>query len=181
MEFDITNIDKRLLVQTLFAHSAPIGLGEAEYKVRKDRGENVDGLTDEECNFMLYEFNNSHSLSESYKIADYHNGKPMKLNFYRNKNGRVIVDSGSYDARNGKYRFLEAMLNIFSMDEIQITKKGYRHYIMTDLPDYLVRPKAQDEMFKELIKNTIQKENQFGKYWTFDESRVSYTPPFMQL
>lgn len=179
MEFDITNIDKRLLVQTLFAHSAPLGLGQAEYSVRKKWGENVDGLTDEECNEMLRDFNNSYAHSESFHIADYHKGKPMKINFYRNKNGRIIVDSGSYDSRNGKYRFLESMLNIFSLDEILITKKGYRHFIMTDLPEHLIRPKEQEAIFKNLLKNIIQKENELGKYWAFDESNVSYKPPFL--
>lgn len=181
MELDITNIDKRLLVQTLFAHSAPLNLGEAEYTFRKKSGENVDGLTDEECDNMLKDFNNSYSYSKSFHIADYHKGKPIKLNFYRNKNGRVIVDTGSYDVRNGKYRFLESILNIFSMDEILITKKGYRHYIMTDLPIHLVRTKEQEVMFKNLLKNTFQKENEFGKFWAFDESKVSYNPPFLQL
>lgn len=181
MEFDITNIDKTLLVQALFSHSAPIGLGIAESIVRNQRGENVDGLTDKDCALLLYDFNNSYSRSENFHIADYHMGKPMKLNFYRNRNGRVVVDSARYDSRNGRFRFLEAMLNTFSMDEILITKKGYRHYVMAELPERLIRPKEQDQKFKNLIKSTIQKESKFGKYWTFDESKVSYIPPFMQL
>jgi len=181
MEFDITELKKSLLIQALFAHAAPLGLGKAEYNVRKKWGENVIGLTDEECDILLHEFNTSFSFSENYHILDYYKGKPMKLNFYRNKNGRVIVDSGSYDVRNGKYRFLEAMLNTFSMDEILIIKKGYRPFVMSDLPNHLIRPKEQEAIFKKLLKNTIQKENRFGKYWALNETRVSYKPTFMDF
>jgi len=130
MEFDITNLDKKLLIQTLFAHAAPLSLGKEEYKKGKQRGENVDGLTDEECEMMLNEFN--HLVVGGIKILDYHKGKPIKLVFYKNKNGRILSDSCSYDARNGMFRFFEAMLNIFSLDEILITKKGYKSYV--DIP-----------------------------------------------
>jgi hypothetical protein len=179
MEFDITQLDKKLLVQTLFAHSAPLRLGQVEYDIRKKLGDNVDGLSDEECDEILLEFN--HFDEGGLRILDYHKGKPMKLVFFKNRNGKVKVDTGSYDARNGKYRFFEALLNIFSLDEILITKKGYKHFVMTDLPDHLVRPKEQEVMFKNILKNTVQKENEYGKYWAIDISKVSYTPPFMQL
>jgi len=178
MEFDITHLDKKLLIQTLYANSAPLRLGQAEYDQRKKWGENVCGLTDNECETFLYEFN--HFDSGGLRILDYHNGKPMKLVFYKTIYGRVLVDSGSYDARNGKYRFFEAMLNIFSLDEIFITKKGYKRFVMTDLPEHLIRPKEQETIFQNLIKNTKQKENIFGKYWVIDETQASYIPSFMQ-
>jgi len=179
MEFDITQLDKKLLVQTLFAHSAPLRLGQAEYDFRKKLGDNVDGLTDEECNEILLEFNRFDT--GGLRILDYHKGKPMKLVFYKNNNGRVLVGTGSYDARNGKYRFFEALLNIFSLDEILIIKKGYSHFVMTELPEHLVRPKEQEIIFKNLIRNTIQKENYFGKHWAFDETKASYKPPFLDF
>ncbi|MDR0969995.1 MAG: hypothetical protein LBM67_05610 [Lentimicrobiaceae bacterium] len=179
MEFDITQLDKKILVQALFAHSAPLNLGQAEYDYKKKLGDNVDGLSDEECEMILYEF--KHFNTGGLRILDYHKGKPIKLVFYKNRNGRVLVDTGSYDARNGKYRFFEALLNIFSIDEILITKKGYKHYEMTDLPEHLVRPKEQEEMFKNILKNTIERENEYGKYWSIDENKVSYTLPFMRL
>lgn len=179
MEFDITRLDKKVLVQALFAHSAPLRLGQAEYGFRKKLGDNVDGLSDEECDEILFEF---YSFDTGgLRILDYHKGKPMKLVFFKNKIGRVLVDTGSYDARNGKYRFFEALLNIFSLDEILITKKGYRHFVMTDLPEHLFRPKEQEDMFKNILKNTIETVNEYGKVWTIDETKVSYTPPFMQL
>lgn len=179
MEFDITDIDKKLLLQCLFAHSEPIGFGKVEHSVRKSWGENVDGLTLEDCEELLEEFNSSTSLSTVYDIVDYHKGKPMKVNFYRNKNNRISVDSESYDVRNGKYRFLEAMLNTFSFDEIKITKKGYRQMVFNNLPQNLIREKTQEKMFKNLIKDTIRQENSFGKLWVLDENKISYKPPFM--
>jgi len=178
MEFDITQLDKKLLIQTLFSHSAPVSLGQVEYYLRNKWGENVDGLTDKECEFILYEYNKLNT--GIIKILDYHKGKPMKLTFYKKNNGRVIVDSSSYDERNGKYRFFEALLNIFLLDEIRIIKKGYRQYSMSNLQDHLLRPKEQEAIFKNILKNTIQKENEFGKYWTIDENQISYIPSFMQ-
>jgi hypothetical protein len=178
MEFDITHLDKKQLVQTLFAHSAPLNLGKVEYYVREARGENVIGLTDEECEMILFEFN--HFDSGGLRILDYHYGKPMKLVFDKKRNGRVLVDSSRYDARNGKYRFFEAMLNIFSLEEIFITKKGYRQYVLDELPKHLIRTKEQENIFKNLIKNTIQKNNEYGKYWAIDETSVSYMSPFLK-
>lgn len=163
MEFDITEIDKKLLIRTLFAHSAPVGLGQAEYIVRKSHGEVVDGISDEECEYLLNEFNHSSERPAGFGILDYHKGKPMKLIFFRKQNGRVIVSSDSYDARNGRFRFLEAMLNIFHLDEIKITKKGYRQFVMTNLPSDLVRPKEQKKNVSGIIKKYDRKKRVFWK------------------
>lgn len=178
MEFDITKLDKRLLIQSLFAHSSPLRMGKTEYDFRKKMGDNVYGIPDEECDLILEAFNDSEI--GGFRVYDYHKGKPMKLVFYKNRNGRILVDSSSYDARNGKYRFLESMLNIFSLDEIYLTKKGYPHFVMDELPEHLVRSTKDEEVFKTLIKNTIPQRNEFGKYWSFDETKVSYTPPFLE-
>ncbi len=177
MEFDITQLDKTLLIQTLFLHSNPIGLGKIEHGIRRRFNDNVDGLSVEECQEFLVQFDNDNSTSKTFFIVDYCKGKPIKINFYRNKNGRVIVDSGSYDSRNGKYRFLEAMLNIFSIDEILITKKGYRLFVISDIPNDLVRPKEQEKKFKEIIMTSTLHENAYGKHWVIDETKVSYKSP----
>lgn len=176
MEFDITHLDKKLLIQTLFAHSAPIGLGEAQYKVLKLRGDNVDGLTDEECELMLLEFN--HSEGGYAHVADYCKGKPMKLDFYKKKNGRVVADSDGYDSRNGKYRFLEALLNIFFIDEVLITKKGYRPYIFEGIGLEMTRSDEDTKKIKEIIKNTVRQEEGDVKYWRIDTNKVEYKSPF---
>jgi hypothetical protein len=162
MEFDITNTDKAVLIKALFAFSAPLRMGAVEYLVRKNRGENVDDLTDKECDEILWKFKNT---NESLQILDYYKGKPMKLFFIQKKNGRILVDSTYYDSLNGEYRFLEAMLNYFPINEILITKKGYRRDIREELPKHLSRTKDQISTFVCLIKDSIQKENEFGKYW----------------
>lgn len=178
MVFDITQLDKTLLIQTLFAHSSPINYGCLEYNYRKKLGDNVDGLSEKECEDILYVYN--HTEAEYYYILDYHKGKPMKLNFKKNKNGRVIVSSESYDERNGKYRFFEALLNIFSLDEIFIIKKGYKDFDLLEIPEELIRNKNDEKIFKNILKNTIEIKNTYGKVWTIDESKVSYIPPFMK-
>lgn len=177
MEFDITHLDKKLVIQALFAHAAPLTLGEYEYDFRKKMGENVDGLPDKECEIILTEF---YQLDKgNIRLLDYYKGKPMKLNFDKKSNGRILVETDGYDSRNGKYRFLEAFLNIFMLDEIFITKKGYRQFSLTGLPEHLIQPKEKEEKFKFILKNTIAKENEFGKFFAIDESQVKYTPPFM--
>lgn len=180
MEFDITTIDKTLLVKALIAHSSPLRLGKAEYDTREKLGELVDTITDEECELALMEFNYSNDQPRGFRIFDYYKGQPIKLVFYRNRNARVLVSSDYYDARNGKYRFLEAMLNTFSLEEIKITKKGYRPLIFTDLPEHLVRPKTQENEFKLMLKNTLSTRYHLGRYWSFDTDKVVYKPPYMQ-
>lgn len=155
MQFDITQLDKKLVVQTLFAHAAPLGYGKMEYTSRKNKGDNVDGLTDQECDLILSDFETK--PSGVIKLLDYHKGKPMKLFFEKKRNGRILVSTNGYDSRNGKYRFFEAMLNIFTLDEILITKKGYAQFALADLPKDLVRPKDQEAVFKSLLKHTIAK------------------------
>lgn len=181
MEFDITHIDKNLLLKALFAHAGPTRLGLTEYNIRKMWGENVDGLTDEECANMLEGFNRSKVLSEMFRIVNYHKGKEMKISFYRNRHGRVVVDAAGYDAKNGKHRFLEAMLSTFAMDEILITKKLYHGFTTKDVSEYIVRAKAQEAVFKDLLKNTILRKDGFVTYWAIDESKSAYTPPFFQF
>ena len=177
MEFDITHLDKKTVIQALFAHAAPLTLGKCEYDFRKKIGDNVDGLPDSECELILKKI---YQLDKgNIRLLDYYKGKPMKLNFDKKSNGQILVDSDGYDLRNGKYRFFEAFLNIFMLDEIFITKKGYRQFSLTGLPEHLIRAKEQEEKFKFILKHTIAKENEFGKFYAIDESQVKYTPPFM--
>jgi hypothetical protein len=178
MEFDITCIDKILLLQTLFAHSAPVNLNETDGAIRKTWGEHVDWLEEKECEQILAEFF-AMEIGIVRILNDYKE-KPMQLAFCKNKNGRVLADTGNYDARNGKYRFFEAMLNIFSPDEILITKKGYAQNGMLNLPAHLKRSTEQELIFEILIRNTIQHVNEFGKYWLIDKTKTYYVPPFLE-
>jgi hypothetical protein len=144
----------------------------------KRLGDNVYGVTDDECEIILAEFND---LDKGYvKLLDYHKGKPMKLFFEKKVNGRVLASSNGYDSRNGKYRFFEAVLNVFLLDEILITKKGYKQFTLADLSEDQILPKEKEDMFKSILKNTIKMENDYGKYLAIYETKVNYTPPFMK-
>ena len=176
MEFDITHLDKKALIQALFIYSEPLHVGKAEYDIRNKRGENVMGLTEEECELALKEFNAS-DLG-SIRIFDYCKGKPIKLIFEKMTNGRVLVESDHYDVQNGKYRFLEVLLDTFLIEDIYITKKGYRQFILNDLPNELKRPADLEQVFKSILKNTIEKRNEYGKYWTIVEGIIDYNPLF---
>lgn len=178
MEFDITNIDKINLIQALYIYSNPIHLGKIEFKIRNLLDENVEGLSQEECEIILHNFNNL--KTGCLKILDYHNGKPMKLVFNKKINGRILVESSNYDARNGKYRFFEALLNTFLIDEIHITKKGYNNYVLKDLPKNLIRTFSDELMFKKILKFTIKTKNEFGNIWLIDKSKISFIPYLLQ-
>ena len=165
MEFDITNIDKAKLLKALYDYADPtFGVGYAEYITRKDRGENVSELSDLECAIALSDFNES-TVSGSFRIFDYHNGKPMKVIFYRLSNGRVLVSSNHYDERNGKYRFLEAMINHFPKKDILIVDKSTPRSV--DKNDN--SSKERKNHFRSILQNTTKERNEFGYYWKIDE------------
>lgn len=177
MQFDITDINHVLLLQTLFAHSEPLLLGQAEYHILKIRGDNVDGLSDEECELLLLPF---YADSEpTTRILDYHKGKPMKVIFERKRNGRILVESDDYDNRNGEYRFFEALLDVFFFDEILITKKGYKEFSLYGMPEELKRTKEDIRKFKTLLKNTILIEKDGYKYHIVDNSKCEYKSNYM--
>lgn len=147
MTFDITNINLKTLLKAVFAYSEPVGLGMAEYKTRKSWKENVDGLTDNECEMILFELNSNES--KFIRLLDYYKGKPMKFDIVKKKNGQILVNSSAYDARNGKYRFFEAMLDSFLEEEIIIIKKGYGEYTFSSHPEHLIRPKSDLKILKK--------------------------------
>ena len=166
MEFDITNIDKVKLLKALYAYADPSigGVASAEFFTREARGENVSELSDLDCAIALSEFNES-SIRESFRIFDYHNGKPMKVVFYRLSTGRVLVSSNHYDERNGKYRFLEAMLSAFPKKDIQIVDKSTPRTV--DKNDN--SSKERKNHFRSILQNTTKERNEFGYYWKIDE------------
>ena len=157
MKFDITKIDKKKLLRALYEYSYPIE-------------QELDTLSDLECEYGLVEFKEMKG-NGSARIFDCHNGRAMKLVFDKTNNGRITVDASRYDACNGKYKFLEAMLNTFKRNKILIIRKTYSPYIMKELPEYLVKSKEEDAKFSLLLKSCVKGEDEFGKHWILPTSK----------
>ncbi len=151
MILDVTNLDKKLLIRALYDSSSPIGMGKVEYYVRKERGDFVHDITDEECEYLLSDFENlcpkEHKLEASYygeeedednpefhgtsaKVADYIKGVTLKLNLYRPYSdfSKVYVYSDAYDMRNGFYMFLETLIKNFPLTDFRIVDKEYDEF-----------------------------------------------------
>jgi len=173
MRLDITNIDRKMLLKGLLAYASPVGLGIADYNYRKSIRDNVDGLTDDECEELLYEFE---TKDEGYtRVVDYYKGQPIKLDLLKKKSGQIIVDTTGYDTRNGKYKFFEVMLDFFLEDEIIVLTKGYPQHLSFQDDDRNIKP------FKSIIKNLISKQGNYGKYWIIDTNHESYINPIRNI
>lgn len=178
MEFIITDLDKVLLIQTLYAHADTHGLGKAEYTVKDFKGLLVAGIPIHKCKELL-QIANENEYTE--RVVDYYNGKPIKLGFHFKRNGEIITNCNAYDERNGKYRFLEALLNIFNLDEIMITKKGYDEYLNKKFKtEGTMQPEAKIGEFVSLLNNMIKVKDSRGTYWKFNTESVHYRPSFMR-
>lgn len=172
MEFDITNIDLRTLTRALIAYAEPKGLGKIEYSFRKDRKDLVESISDEELEFKIYGFE---SLKEGrYRLFDYYKGKPIKFDLRKKSNGIITANSTGYDTRNGKYRFLEVLLDFFSHDEIRIIRKGYGHMEDFGFPKNEDRDEIDLFILNKLVKTSIKKEDEFGRFWTIDMNNIGY-------
>jgi hypothetical protein len=175
MIFDITNLDKHLLIQTLYDHASSNGAGSGEQLARTARGENILGLTDKECDQIL----NYDLSSQNVRILDYCKGRPIKLVFEHRRNGNIFVDSSGYDSRNGRFRFLQALLDVFDLDEIAIKKKGYPQHLNDMINECTSIPQEELTLLKNLVKNTVKHTNN-GTYWKIDTEVINYKPLFMR-
>ena len=88
MKFNVTRLDKVLLIQTLYLHAEPKGYGQHQYHELLRQGKAVEGLSREECDSIL-----SGAEKDLGYLVDYYNGKPLKLGFKKMQDGRVLVDS----------------------------------------------------------------------------------------
>ena len=174
MVFNVTRLDKIHLMQTLYIHADPKGYGKVEFAFNDVIGKNVLGLTDEECR----EFLSMDTPDLNGYLVDYHNGKPIKLDFEHKANGDVWVSSIGYDVSNGRYRFLEALLYVFNLDEIVMTTTDYPHQLDDLLDEHTNRGIEETIMLENLLDQAIQHSDN-GIYWTFDDI-ADYTPPFMR-
>ena len=175
MTFNITKLDKVILLQALYIHADPKGHGILQYNQKDAIGKNVIGLSDEECKNIL-----SKAKSDfSGYLVDYHNGKPIKLDFDVQENGDIWVSSNAYDISHGRFRFLEALLSVFDLEEIIITDKDYPHGLDELLDTNTKREDCETQVLKNIIEQTIE---HFGNitYWTLDCDNIFYAPPFMR-
>jgi len=179
MEFDVTHINKVTLIQALFAHASPRGLGTSEYIFLKNKGINVLTVDEAFCHSVLHKFNKAdHGV---FMIVDYHNGVPVKLTLQKKRNGRVLTNSDSYDSRNGKYKFLEAMINTFPLDEIYITDKKYHEWLFDEAESSKKISEDEQIDFGIIIKRMVKNSYELGTYWSIDKSKMYYTPEIIKL
>lgn len=175
MKFDITDIDKTLLLQALYDYSDPVGLGELEYAIKDFKNIKVSGLPLNEAKEIIKEA--KHIPHRNYfDVADYINGKPIKFSYTVNKKQRDIVETSRYDMRNGKYRFFEALLRTFSFEEILIRQKSYPKFL-GEIEDSikLKRSDSQIKIFTSLISNSIRVKDERGINWILDNELNSIT------
>lgn len=172
MIFDITNIDLRTLIRALIAYAEPKGLGKLEYSTRKKHKDLVDSISEEELNIEINSFENL--IEGSYRLFDYYKGKPIKLDLKKKSNGRIIVSTSGYDTRNGKFRFLEVLLDFFALDEIRIVQKSYGHMSDFDFPKIEDRDEIDDFIYNNFVNSSIKNKDEFGRFWTIDSNNVGY-------
>ena len=183
MVFDISDLDKVVLLQALYAHAEAAGYGKLEYKIKDRRGIRVNGLSLEEAKAIWEKSAAQIASSGSAEVVDYHNGKPIKLDVKRNPSTqRLLAYSSSFDTRNGRYRFLEALLSSFGNEEIIIKEKGYSgHFNDAEkgghVPD--VRPQSETKLLRQLLRSALKVSDIKGTYWKLNPS-VKYEPPFMR-
>ena len=175
MTFDITKLDKVTLLQALYIHADPKGYGIYQYNQKNALGKNVIGLTNEECGNIL---GTAKSEFNGY-LVDYVNGKPIKLDFNVQENGDIWVNSNAYDISHGRYRFFEALLSVFDLEEIAITDKDYPHGLDELLDTATTREDYETQILKNILEQTIERSDN-GTYWTLDCDNIFYTPPFMR-
>lgn len=173
MEFNITRLDKILLLQTLYVHADPKGYGEKQYRQLLKEGKTVEGLPDAECQTILKGINGGGGY-----MVDYYNGKPLKQDWRKASNGELLVHSLPYDVAHGKFRFLEALLNVFDPDEIIITQKEYNQG-----QDKLFFQKEDTRIIEyelaQILDHAIACKDESGNYWQLDPGDTSYHSAFL--
>lgn len=169
MEFDITHLDKILVLQTLYLHADPVGRGIDTYEYMLEQGKIVEGLPKEECEKLL----------KKKGLIDYHNGKPLKLLFSHRKNGQVILSSHPYDIYHGQYRFFEALLAIFDLEEITIQNKEDIQFNLESIDESQNRIEKIAEL-NYLMNNLIVTATEFGTAYKFNSSKVNYKSGYLK-
>lgn len=162
MLFDVTDLDKEILIKGLIANAKAVGIGEMEYKFKNFKGELVDSITEEEISeylIIIDELKNKNI--KGAQIIDYYKGQPIKLELFFRKE-RLLASSHGYDVRNGKYSFLKTLIDFFGIDDILIVQKGYGRF--SDFNFANVNIKLESALF-DLIKTSNTVTLHGRKYW----------------
>lgn len=109
---------------------------------------------------------------------DYYNGKPLKLDWKKKPGGHLIANSVPYDIAHGKFRFFEALLNVFDPDEIFIMQKEYN-----TVTDKLYFNKDETRIIEyelmQILENTFPINDNMGIYWKIDTNNIRYRSSFL--
>lgn len=117
MQFNITHLNPVRVLQTAYLHAVSKGeYGTNHHWELLQQGKAANWLSEEKCKSLL-----KYKRSDFY--IDDHNGKPLKLGWKKEKDGRILLDATMYDLYQGKYLLLEALLFMFDHNDIMITKK----------------------------------------------------------
>ncbi len=174
MKFNVTNLDKVLLLQTLYVHADPKGYGVGRYNDLQQQGKIVEGLSRKECEVIL---NRRQGEGTGY-LVDYYNGKPIKLYIEDMPADQLWINSIPYDLAHGRFRFLEALLNTFDPEEIIITKKEYDpfHYQW-----HFKRENARINEYElaQLLDHASSFTDKTGTFWKIDSADTPYRSAFL--
>lgn len=174
MQINITNLDKILLLQTLYIHADPKGYGIKQYREGLQKGQIVEGLPVKECEAIL----NSDGQHDSGYLIDYYNGKPLKFGWITTTSGQQLAHTLPYDAAHGRYRFFEALLNVFDPEEILITDKEY-----DSIQDKLFLEKHDTRIIESkltiILQNAVCFTDEKGIYWKINSEDIDYRSAFL--
>ena len=173
MRINVTNLDKILLIQTLYIHADPKGYGIKQYQRGLQNGQIVEGLSVKECQALL----NGSEQSSGYLI-DYYNGKPIKLDWENTISGQQLVHTLPYDAAHGRYRFFEALLNVFDPEEILIAEKEYDS---TQFKLFLEKHDTRIIEYKltSILQNATCITDAKGIFWKINTEDLDYRSSFL--
>lgn len=151
MIYDVTNIDKVKLIQSLYLFAKAKGFGIIENKAKEYLGKDVNSISRKECEELI---ENAKETFHSIEIVDYYDGVPLKIDLEK-KDGKLYFWSFDYDYRHGKYRSLEAFLYNLSYDEIIIKRKSYGddEYAFSKKGSAFQHKTDKTEIFKRIINN----------------------------
>ncbi len=151
MIFNLADLDLVRVLQTLYRHALQAGMGIPTYQKI-----GTQELSREECEELL--MNGAKTIGDySVITVDYVKGKPIKFEFLVDKK---LAHATSYDVRNGKYRFLEALIYEFGNETFIIKRKRYEPYTkFVNIEERKKEIKQWEKIAKEISWNRILPKN----------------------